>query len=390
MFTLRPVCGEDFLDREELIQEMVETLASPTERVGFALVGRRRMGKTSVFLEVVRRLQRNPRVVSVYSSLWELVEGTPQEFARQLIRDALEAFQEQGALPLKVRARNLLSAPLGLLRDILREVRISLKLREELEVLLVLARGQEKSDPGELISRALGLPEGLAREAGVRCALFLDEFPTILELREGGKALGEGIVRKLRTKYERMEGLVLSISGSVRSTMEAVALSPASAFWRQFVVREVGPLPAEAVRELLQRNLNRPLTEEAFSALWEFTQGIPFYVQFLGRELARKVGQTITEAEVREAVEEFLKEEGGVLFQEEWQRLSPKERKIAWALARGHSAPSVIAREIEESPNAVSRYLQYLEEKGLVERTGRGAWQPTDPVFARWLAQRSL
>lgn len=69
MFTLRPVCGEDFLDREELIQEMVETLASPTERVGFALVGRRRMGKTSVFLEVVRRLQRDPRVVSVYSSL---------------------------------------------------------------------------------------------------------------------------------------------------------------------------------------------------------------------------------------------------------------------------------------------------------------------------------
>ncbi|MGY4707019.1 hypothetical protein ACVNPS_04605 [Candidatus Bipolaricaulota sp. J31] len=57
MFTLRPVRGEAFLDREELVTEMVEALSSPTERTGFALMGKRRMGKTSVFLEVARRLR---------------------------------------------------------------------------------------------------------------------------------------------------------------------------------------------------------------------------------------------------------------------------------------------------------------------------------------------
>ena len=45
MFTLRPVWGEGFLDREELVAEMVETLSSPAQRVGFALIGKRRMGK---------------------------------------------------------------------------------------------------------------------------------------------------------------------------------------------------------------------------------------------------------------------------------------------------------------------------------------------------------
>ena len=98
-------------------------------------------------------------------------------------------------------------------------------------------------------------------------------------------------MRRLRTEYERMEAVVLSISGSTRSTMEAVALGSGSAFWRQFIVREVGPLPREAVQELFRREFERPLSGKAFVALWEFTRGVPFYVQFIGRELAHRGGR---------------------------------------------------------------------------------------------------
>ena len=389
MFTLRPVCGEAFLDREELLQELVETLPSSRQKMGFALVGPRRMGKTSLFLETVRRLKEIPRVVPVYLSLWELVEGTPEELSRELISASMDAFREEGLLPLKVQARGLLKAPLELLRDIIGGMRISLKLREEIELVLMLTRGRGQVGPGELVSRALALPERLARESGVRCALFLDEFPTVLELRQGGKPLGEGVVRRLRTEYETMENLVLSISGSVRSTMEAVTLRPAAAFWRQFIVREVGPLPKWAVEELLRRNLDRTLTPEALSKLWDFTQGIPFYVQFIGRELSRRQGRTVTEAEVEKTLAEFLNEEGEVMFQEQWQRLSAKERKILQVMSHGYAAPTAIAREADESPNTVSQYLQYLKGKGLVERPEPGRWRILDPVFAKWLNLRA-
>ena len=141
------------MDREELVAEMVETLSSPSQRVGFALIGKRRIGKTSIFLEVRRHLREVEGVVPAYLSLWELVASTPAEFARAMIKSSLEAFQECGALPLRVKAKNLLAAPLGLLRDLLREVRISVKLREELEVFLVLSRGgargvRKNSSPG--------------------------------------------------------------------------------------------------------------------------------------------------------------------------------------------------------------------------------------------------
>ena len=388
MFTLRPVYGEDFLDREELLQELVGTLTSPRESMGFALVGPRRMGKTSLLLETVRRLKEAPDVVPVYLSLWELVEGTPEELSRELLGAVLDAFREQGRLPLRVRARHLLQAPLELLRELLQEVKLSLRLRQELEEVLMLSRGWGEVPPGELLSRSLAVPDKLAGECGVRCALFLDEFPSILELRRGGKPLGAGVVRKLRSEYERAENLVLSISGSVRSTMEAVALRPAAAFWRQFIVREVGPLPRDAVEELLRRNLGRPISAGALPRLWEFTQGIPFYVQFIGRELARRGEQVVTEGEVEQAVAEFLGEEGGILFQEQWQRLSAKGKKVLQAMVKGHSTPSGIAREAKESPNTVSQYLRYLAEKEFVIRVEPGRWRIADQVFAHWLRNR--
>lgn len=387
MFTLRPACGEDFVDRDEILAEMVETLASPRERMGFALVGRRRMGKTSVFLEVTRRLDKNPGLIPVYVSLWSLVEGTLGEFSQLLVRETLERFQERGKLPLSVRARNLLSAPLDLLHDLLARVQISVRLRHDIEVLLRFARAEEQPAAAEILERTLSLPERLAEETGVRCALFLDEFPTVMELRHLGDTLGEGVVRKLRTSYEGMKSTVLSVSGSVRGTMEATVLAPGAAFWRQFVVREVGPLSQEAVHTLLTRNLARPIAEEAVGAVWAFTQGIPFYVQFLGRELGRMRGKVTPEAVAR-AGEELLAEEGDLLFREEWMRLTSKERTVAMALAQGHSAPTPIAHEVADTPNVVSRYLLYLEKKGLAERSGRGDWGLADPVLARWIARQ--
>jgi len=125
------------------------------------------------------------------------------------------------------------------------------------------------------------------------------------------------------------------------------------------------------VQKLFRRELGKPLSEKAFEALWEFTRGVPFYVQFIGRELARRGGR-IGPGEVAAAVEEFLSEEGDILFREEWQRLSPKERKVALALAQGHSSPTRIAEAVGETPNAVSRYLQYLAEKEVAERIGPG------------------
>lgn len=69
-FTLQPVKGEGFIDREELLEEMFFELRDINSTTGYALYGKRRIGKTSILKEVQRRLNEffcgNSVLCSVY------------------------------------------------------------------------------------------------------------------------------------------------------------------------------------------------------------------------------------------------------------------------------------------------------------------------------------
>lgn len=381
-FTLRPVDGKDFVDREDIVEDMVATLSDKKSLIGFALYGKRRIGKTSVFKEVHRRLKAAEDVVPVYLSLWDLVEGNVEEFGRRFSTAILEEYGPR--LSLKYKAKELLKSPASLLKDLLREMEVSVKLRDDIEFLMSF--GGEEMDYDALIEGAFNLPEKLAEETKTKCVLLIDEFPSITDLKNGSR-IGEGIIKKIRTIHEDQKGVVLCISGSIRKTMEVVALSPSSAFYRQFVVKEVKPLPEKYVYELIHRNTRKKISKDALKRIFEFSGGMPFYVQFLGRELERK--ERIGAKDVEEVIDEFLREEGNLLFKEEFGALSPKERMVVVAMATEDlSTPSKIAKNTGENLNAVGMYLGYLEDKGIVRRENRGIYLFEDPVFKRWLAWR--
>jgi len=47
-FTLQPAIKDDFINREDILREMLSLLEDKGIRMGFALVGPRRIGKTSI------------------------------------------------------------------------------------------------------------------------------------------------------------------------------------------------------------------------------------------------------------------------------------------------------------------------------------------------------
>ena len=65
-FTLQPAVKDDFIDREDILADMLTTLEDESTRIGFALVGPRRIGKTSILKEVVRRLEGEKGHLSIY------------------------------------------------------------------------------------------------------------------------------------------------------------------------------------------------------------------------------------------------------------------------------------------------------------------------------------
>ena len=380
-FTLKPAAGEDFFNREELLHEMLATLANTEVDMGFALIGPRRVGKTSILKEVASRLNQRGEVVAIYLSVWQLVENTLKEFSQELTTATFDAFKPRFAT--KHKLNELLRVPAKKVYGLLKTLDIHIRLMDEIEV--ELASREKRLDAGSLMENVFNLIENLSQDFGVRSVLMIDEFPSLIELKNG-KRIGEAIIRKLRTINEGLQNTVLCISGSITKTMEIALLSPTSPFYRQFIVRRVGPLDKSSVGGLLKKNLTRPISPDAIDEVYSLTYGIPFYVQFIGRELERSPQPSIDRSSVVQAFAEMLQEEGDVIFAQEFYGLNDKERAILRTMAIGDlNKLSEIAHQLNETPNVISKYLEQLVYKGVIDKQTKGRYDITDPVFNSWL-----
>ena len=374
-FTLRPVKGERFINRQELLDEMISELRDVESTTGYALYGKRRIGKTSVLKEVQRRLESEHKIVTVYFSVWDLIEFSVVEFCQRLSMEIIDAYRPY--LGLKYKAKELFQTPLTMLRKLLDSSEFKI-VYNELEFLISKKRDIDKN---LLVENALYLPEKLAKSTGTKCILMIDEFPSISELKSDNNKIGETIIKKMRTIFENWERTTLCISGSIRSTMKLSVLSSISPFYRQLIIKEVKPFEREYTKELLSGDIE--ITEEGVDEIHNFSTGIPFYVQFIGKMLERRKGASVEL--IKELEEEFLLEEGDILFKEEFDTLSSKERLIAINIAKGCHTPKAIASAVGDNISNVNQFLTYLEQKGYVLKREKGYYILEDPVFVRWL-----
>lgn len=370
-FTLRPVTGSKFIGRKKLIKELLEELSSSKSMMGYCIYGRRRVGKTSLLQEIRRRLAPKERIVVAYLSFYDMVNLTERTLIEEMSASVVDAYTEKRILPLEFKLKELAKAPLSMASKLLERIKLGADLGDEIKIFLTL--GSERVEDYTPYLRSLfNLGEKLAQKTDTKCIIMLDEFPEILRIKNGIQ-----MVKMLRTAHESHEKTVLVISGSIRKTLEAVALSETAPFYKQLIPRRIEPLTSDEVEEFLSRYLD--VDDKALAKhLRETTGGIPFYLQYLGR-----VAKTIKEVDA--AVDIFVKEEGGVLFQEEFDALSGKEKIITIALSKGKNTPSQIAKEVGEPVNFVSRYLITLSDKEVAERIGKGKYKLTDRMFLQWL-----
>ncbi len=384
-FTLRPAVKENFINREDLLHEMVNTLTNEGLDMGFALIGPRRVGKTSILLEVANHLKdKKKKVVVVYFSVWDLVENTLREFSDQLTRTILSAFQNE--LSIRYKIKRLLMTPGEKIKEVLKEAGFSIKILDEIEIELL--RKDKVLDANVLLEKVFALAEDLSKKFNVRTILILDEFPSLVDLTNG-KKLGEGVIRKIRTIHERLEHTVLCISGSIRKTMEMVVLSSSSAFYRQFIVKNISPFDKATTSELLSKNLAQKVSPQVVEVAYSLTSGIPFYLQLLGRQLQRVSVKVIEPVTVKSAFEDILEEEGTIIFEEDFSKLSDKERATLKTMVEYKvQRLNDISKNLGEGVNVASKYLEYLLSKGLIRKETRGVYRIADPVFEKWLEKR--
>lgn len=379
-----PVTAVGFHDRQsalEVVLAAFEALRSGSPR-WLAVVGPRKVGKTSLLLEAARRA---PRAVPV--AMLDVFESAPLdlEVFRRLAARAIDALlaEEAGAsfsrrlhqpsdfraLLLEVRA--LRGADTALLKD--------------------LDRLPEEKASTETVRRWLQLPEDLCQALDRTLVVAIDEVQELAALERGNLEP----FPLMRAVWQRHERVSYVISGSAPSVLRELVTSRHSPFFQHFHLFELGPFDrADAIQLLVDESPpGRRISARLAKRIVDVVGGHPFYLQMVGEAVV--TGEPpYDEQTLKPVLQHLLFSRTGRLalyFENEYARLVGKASTLAATLeALASGAPirlTDVARGIGASTASTARYLERLGDA--IARDDDGLYRIADHLFALWIRWRS-
>lgn len=385
-----PVSSFAFVNRDHELTRLMELIRHLRQGTPawLAILGQRKIGKTSLLLELIRR-NDDPQVAI---GLLDVCEETPvgEAFFRRYALRILDAF---------------FSAPLGLSLERLAEdpdtFRAELLGLSGLHTLPASLRRQLLELPSAPLTPAflrqcLELPELLAQATGRFCLVAIDEFQELASLpatRKGARGLPGELLPLLRSIWQKHQRVAYVISGSAPTMLLNLVTSEHSPFFQHFDLMELGVFSPTAARRLLQEaSASEIAIPESLARVAVNAIGChPFYLQLLGEALMRQP-QPLDEQALKIAVQELLFSPHGRLslhFELEFNRLVGRSTFLAACLrglAEGPQRLTDVAKRIGSPTGATVRYLERLGDA--VMRDEQEHYLLRNPTFGLWLRWR--
>ena len=372
--TSHPVLGTEFHDRTtELAQleRFASELRAGTAR-WLAIIGPRKVGKTSLILELSRR---TAGVDFVLVDAQELSSPSAEVFRTAALRtvDTLLAHDLDNSLEVLAATSRELDATLDA-----SEVFGALPARIKTTI-RSLARA-EMTD--ELLRLCLDLPERLAEALDRTVAIAIDEFQ---ELAVGKD---KDLLHVVRSTWQHHRRVGYVVSGSGRTLLEDMVTREHSPFFQHFALMYVEPFQrADAIALLTSETIPTVLAARAVDVLG----GHPFYLQLVGEALT--AGEPpYDEAALKDAFQTVLFSRTGRLalyLQLVFDRAVGRSTYLAAtldALSDGPLRMTDVAARIRASTADTARYLERVGD--LVRKREDGAYELADSVFGLWLRWR--
>ena len=351
-----------------------------------ALFGLRRIGKTLVCQEQMRRLHASSQVIPVYLDLQDLA-SSPELFAQRYVGLSCFWAVDHGMGP---------ADPYLNVTDLLQTHAASLQVVTRTAAALINEMGKQKVDYTTLLNIAFDFPERLAEALGRPFMYFLDEFPELVTL---GSFPGVGDpLKHFRAALQRQTQVAYVITGSAVSATEHIVQDHQSPLFLQFRALELHPFTPEDTQALTEKLAGR-LSPAAQAAVHTYTFGHPFYVTALAeriRELVAGETEAITPELASQAfVLETLENRGQIygycryLYDISLQKArgyGVLKALLQILATKDGLTLSEVASRLRRQASAARDYLRRLIEVDLlVERKGHYFY--ADPVFRYWVAQ---
>src|SRR5687767_5778601 len=199
-----PVPAADLVGREAYMRRLVDRLEDGNHVL---VAGPRRIGKTSIILEVQRRLRRRGAHTAYVDCLGATdVRGLGERLADAILQNVSgveRSFEHAKAIAAGMQPT----------------VRVKY---EHVELALQLAR---ETNAQRFFEGALDLPQALAKRSGNRVVVVLDEF-------QAAGRLGPRVFDVMRARFQAHRGVSYAFLGSEQGILEELFSAKGHAFYR--------------------------------------------------------------------------------------------------------------------------------------------------------------
>lgn len=355
--------SEDVLERDGFIREVSLRLVAGDSVM---LTGPRRIGKTSLAFEILRRLTADGYYV-LHLDLFHVI--SVEDFAIQLMSRVMS---------LRTGPLQKFSHTIHELVHTLQQAEIAIKIHD-LEIHTHL--NPSAPDAYQVIDAALSSLETIAHQEGRRVVILLDEFQEIERL--GGTML----LKRMRSIMQQQQSTSYLFLGSEPSLLQTLFADRRQAFYRFATMLHLPPIPhAEWAMYITKKfaGVDMTITDDAVGLLLEKTGGHPFCVMVaLGESYFRSTVNHDKTVDIR-GVYEGLSEAALTLepiYEESWKQIL--------SVRGGASVTQQVAMNRPPyhgvDPTAARRALTKLRNLSILEKRGRGEYLFVEPMFQQWI-----
>lgn len=357
----------------------------PVEHV--ALFGLRRIGKTLLLKEFVRRLSTNKSAARPAFLDFSVICSSPENFTLGFVGSICYWLLEAGRSDPEpfLNSATLGTAVLKAGGD---------NIYEEIQPILHELQ-RARPDRQALLRQAFRFPRRIATTIDKKFVLVFDEFQEIRTLEHYPNS--HNVVALLRAELQSQSMVQYVLAGSAISVLAGLLSSPDSPLFAQFTRIAVDPFDRDSTQELADKVLSEPLETDLYPLLHSLTAGHPFYITAVTRRL-RYLLDTVQRPPSPDMVKqaflvEALSPEGRIYdFCKYVYELSLQKAKGYGALKsvlqiltqeEGLTATQ-IANQLRVTAASASDYLRWLVEVDLVVKKDH-TYYYRDPVLRFWV-----
>lgn len=379
----KPVINPYFTNREKEISLLISEIESLQQggAINIALLGQRRVGKTSLIKNTILRLENDEQIIPIFIDCMSM--PSVRRLSMYIAESAKNSYSEKkNDTEYISRINHYIKKNLS---DIFSKIPdIDLSITSYISLKLSL---QEQKDEQSIFEKSLNYLEQLATQKDVYFVVFVDEFSEI------AIRWGDEFVRLLRTIIQQQTRVLYIFSSSAVTYMSDLVYNNKSPFYRQLKPVSVGPLPKKETKKFILERLhvvNHTISDDALEKMTKMTNGLPDYVQRLGDiVLETSSNEEITEKDIENAYEEMFVTLDAV-FNLLFTKLTENSKvypDIVISMAQYERAGQ-IANDTGIPVSSLYYYLPYLINLGIIEKADKGKYKLVDPLFKHWIVNK--